>query len=385
MNLLQRRRLAVSGLFFITGLCFSSWASRIPDFQDYFRLSEGQLGTLLLGMPAGSLIALPLAAWAVYRFGSKGVILAGASMYLVGLVSLGLAESRFQLAFLVVLFGLLGNIMNISLNTQALAVEKAYGRNILSSFHGSWSLAGFAGAGLGALMVFFQLSPVQHYLVIGVLGFALLAFARPYILPDGTGKSATEGGFVFKKPDSLIFRIGLVGFCGMMCEGCMFDWSGVYIAKVVNPHPSLVAFGFFAFMGAMASGRFLADRFANKIGKIGVLRASGILIFAGLCLAVLFPNLSLTLLGFALVGLGTAAVVPLSYSIVGRSTTYPPGIAIAMVSTISFFGFLLGPPIIGFIAELLNLQSSFAIISLMGLSIAVLVSIRQEVFVTANE
>lgn len=384
MNILRRRRLAVSGLFFITGLCFSSWASRIPDFQAYFRLTEGQLGTMLLGMPAGSLIALPLAAWAVYRFGSRGVILAGASMYLLGLVSLGLAESSFQLAFLVVLFGLLGNIMNISLNTQALAVEKAYGRNILSSFHGSWSLAGFAGAGLGALMVFFQLSPIQHYLVIGVLGFALLLMARPYILPDGTGKSASESGFVFKRPDSLIFRIGLVGFCGMMCEGCMFDWSGVYMAKVVNTHPSLVAFGFFSFMGAMAAGRFLADRFANKLGKIAVLRFSGFLIFIGLCLAVLVPGLVMTLLGFALVGLGTAAVVPLSYSIVGRSTTYPPGVAIAMVSTISFFGFLLGPPIIGFIAELMNLQASFAIISLMGLTIAVLVTIRQDVFVTAN-
>lgn len=384
MNLLQRRRMAVAGLFFLTGLSFSSWASRIPDFQQKFMLSEGQLGTLLLGMPAGSLIALPLAAWAVYKLGSRKVVLVGASLYLLGLLSLGIADSRFQLAILVVVFGLLGNIMNISLNTQALAVEKEYGRSILSSFHGAWSLAGFAGAAIGATMVFFQLSTFQHYLIIGILGTVLLLLAQKYIFVEESQQSSGEGGFVFKKPDSLILRIGLVGFCGMMCEGCMFDWSGVYMAKIVNPHPSLVAFGFFAFMGAMAAGRFLADRFANSLGKIAVLRISGVLIFVGLCLAVLVPTLSVTLLGFALVGLGTAAVVPLSYSIVGRTSAYPPGIAIAMVSTISFFGFLLGPPIIGFIAELMNLQSSFAIISLMGLSIAVLVSVKQEVFAPAN-
>jgi MFS family permease len=163
----------------------------------------------------------------------------------------------------------------------------------------------------------------------------------------------------------------------------MFDWSGVYIAKVVAAPPALVPLGFFAFMGAMALGRFLADKVANRYGKIWVLRMSGVLIFFGLCIAVLLPNLGFVLLGFMLVGFGTASVVPLSYSIVGRSKTYPPGIARAMVSSISFFGFLLGPPLIGFIAELFNLKVSFALISFTGLAIAILVSVRQKVFLTA--
>nr|MBI1230110.1 MFS transporter [Cytophagales bacterium] len=380
MNVLKKRRLSVGAFFFLTGLCFSSWASRIPDFQRTFTLSEGQLGTLLLGMPAGSLIALPLAAWAVYRFGSRKVVLAGMSLYILGLVSLGLATSSFQLALLVVFVGILGNIMNISLNTQALSIESEYGRSILSSFHGSWSLAGFVGAGIGAGMVFLDFDPLVHYLVIFVLGAGIIVKSQRYIFAEQVGTESAGGGFVFKKPDPLIMRIGLVGFCGMMCEGCMFDWSGVYMAKAVGAPASLVPLGFFAFMGAMASGRFMADKVANRYGKIWVLRVSGLLIFSGLCLAVFVPQVLLVLVGFALVGLGTASVVPLSYSIVGRSRTYTPGIAIAMVSSISFFGFLLGPPFIGFIAELFNLKTSFALISVMGMAIAMLVSVRQKVF-----
>lgn len=374
--------MAVGAFFFLTGLCFSSWASRIPDFQRMFDLSEGQLGTLLLGMPAGSLIALPLAAWAVYKYGSRYVVLAGMSLYIVSLVSLGFATSSFQLALLVVVVGVLGNVMNISLNTQALSIEKDYGRSILSSFHGSWSLAGFVGAGIGAGMVFLDLSPLVHYLLISVIGGGIIIWSQRFIISEDSVKESAGGGFVFKKPDALILRIGFVGFCGMMCEGCMFDWSGVYTAKVVNAPIALVPLGFFSFMGAMAFGRFLADKVANRYGKIWVLRLSGILIFSGLCLAVLIPLLTFVLVGFVLVGLGTASVVPLSYSIVGRSQTYPPGIAIAMVSSISFFGFLLGPPLIGFIAEIFNLKTSFAIISVIGLAIAVLVSVRQKVFVT---
>ena len=383
MNVLQRRRLAVGAFFFLTGLCFSSWASRIPDFQRMFGLSEGQLGTLLLGMPAGSLIALPLAAWSVYRFGSRYVVLIGMSLYILSLVSLGFATTSFQLALLVIVVGVIGNVMNISLNTQALTIEKDYGRSILSSFHGSWSLAGFVGAGIGAGMVFLDFSPLIHFSFIMVIGGGIILWSQRYVVMEISGSESAGGGFVFKKPDALIMRIGLVGFCGMMCEGCMFDWSGVYLAKAVNAPTALVPLGFFAFMGAMALGRFMADKVANRYGKIWVLRMSGLLIFSGLCLAVFIPSLIFVLVGFILVGLGTASVVPLSYSIVGRSQTYPPGIAIAMVSSISFFGFLLGPPLIGFIAEIFDLKTSFALISFMGLAIAVLVSVRQKVFMTA--
>lgn len=378
MNLLRKRRIALSSLFFISGLCFSSWASRIPDVQLKFSLSDGQLGTLLLGMPLGSLIALPLAGWSVHKFGSRIVTLSAGVFYIAFLYFIGLSPSLFILAMVVVVFGMIGNILNIALNTHAIGIENEYQKNIMASFHGLWSLAGFTGAGIGAFSIYFGLLEAEHFLVVGVISILILVFSQKYIIKENEPSSG--GGFVFKKPDNLLLRIGLVGFFGMMCEGCMFDWSGVYFKKVVEIHPSYIALGYVAFMGAMAGGRFVSDSITNRIGKIKMLRISGVLIGIGLTIAVISPTVTASLIGFVLVGLGTASVVPLSYSIAGRSETYSPGIALAMVATISFFGFLLGPPLIGFIAEWLNLRASFALIALMGIVITILMSIRPAVF-----
>lgn len=378
MGLLQKRRIALSSLFFLSGLCFSSWASRIPDVQLKFSLSDGQLGTLLLGMPMGSLVALPLAGWSVHKYGSRAVLLISGLAYLVFLYLIGLSPSLLVLGMVVVFFGMVGNILNIALNTHAIGIENEYKKNILASFHGLWSLAGFSGAGIGAASIYFGLLEAEHFLIVGFLGVLILVFSQKYILKETepTGGS----GFVLRKPDDLLLRIGLVGFFGMMCEGCMFDWSGVYFKKVIQVEPNYVAIGYVAFMGAMAGGRFISDALTNRIGKIKMLRISGVLIGIGLLLAVSFPVPSTALIGFMLVGLGTASVIPLSYSIAGRSKVYSPGIALAMVATISFFGFLLGPPIIGFIAEWFNLRVSFALIAVMGVVITILMSIRPAVF-----
>jgi MFS family permease len=174
----------------------------------------------------------------------------------------------------------------------------------------------------------------------------------------------------------------MISFLGMMTEGCMFDWSGVYFKKIVLAKPEFVALGYVCFMGAMASGRFITDKATNRFGRIPVLQASGISIFIGLLMAVLVPTLISAALGFLLVGLGVASIVPVSYGIAGRSKLYSPSVALALVSTISFFGFLLGPPLIGFIADLFDLQVSLALISINGLGILLLSSIRKQVFFT---
>ncbi len=290
-----------------------------------------------------------------------------------------MADSSTQLAFLVIVFGLMGNFMNISLNTQAIDIENGYGKNIINSFHGLWSLAGFTGAGVGAIMINYEVGPMTHYLFVGSIGILVVSWASFYIRPEQEG--ATSPQLILKRPDPLLLRIGLVGFCGMLCEGCMFDWSGIYMAKEIGAAPRLVPFGFFAFMGAMAIGRFLADRVANSVGKITVLKFSGALICLGLLIPVLIPHFWAAIIGFTAVGLGTAAVIPLSYSIAGRSDTYPPSVAIALVSTLSFFGFLIGPPLIGFVAEIFNLKTSFFVIAIMGSIITLLVSVRKQLLV----
>lgn len=366
-------------MFFFMGLCFASWAARIPDIQAKFQLSEGQLGTILLCLPIGSMIGLPIAGWSVHLYGSRIVILMGSFAYAITLPLIGLATTTWMIVPILVVFGLLGNIMNISLNTQALGLEDQMGKSILASFHGLWSMAGFTGAGIGAGLIFLGFSPAAHYAVIMGISFVIVLASQKFILNDKRD-SGEGGGLVLKKPDDLLLRIGMIAFLGMMTEGCMFDWSGVYFKKIVIAQPEYVALGYVCFMGAMASGRFITDKATHRFGRITVLQASGIAIFSGLVLSVLVPTSTAAAFGFLLVGFGVASIVPVSYGIAGRSKLYAPSVALALVSTIAFFGFLLGPPLIGFIADLFDLKVSFIVISINGIGILLLSSIRKQVF-----
>ena len=379
MNYLSQRRVALGALFFFMGICFASWAARIPEIQSKFQLSEGQLGTLLLCLPIGSMVGLPIAGWSVHHYGSRIVILICSFAYALTLPLIGLAPNLWVIVPVLMIFGMLGNIMNISLNTQALGFEDQLGKSILASFHGVWSMAGFTGAGLGAGMILLQFSPAAHYGVVALLSLVIILISQKYVLNDKR-KEDGSGGLVLKKPDPLLLRVGVISFLGMMAEGCMFDWSGVYFKKIVEAEPELVSLGYVCFMGAMAFGRFVTDKAINRYRKIPVLQISGILIFLGLLLAVLFPSLYTAALGFLLVGFGVASIVPVSYGIAGRSKLYSPSVALAMVSTLSFFGFLVGPPLIGFIAEAFNLQVSFALIAINGLGILLLTSFGKQVF-----
>lgn len=378
MNYLSKRRVAVGAMFFFVGLCFASWASRIPDIQSRFNLSEGQLGTLLLFLPIGSVIGLPIAGWAVHKFGSRIVILIGGTAYALTLPLIGLSPTTWVLIPVLITYGMLGNVMNISLNTQGLNLEDQMGKSILASFHGLWSLAGFSGAGLAAGLILLDLSPAQHFGIVSIISLVIIFMSKGLITKEE--KSSEGSGLVLKKPDSLLLRVSLIAFLGMMSEGCMFDWSGVYFKKIVLAKPELVALGYVAFMGAMASGRFFTDKLAARYTKVAVIQLSGFLIFVGLLLSVFLPVVWAATLGFLLVGLGVASIIPLSYGIAGRSKLYSPSVALALVSTISFFGFLLGPPLIGFVAELFDLKVSFALVAMCGMGILLLSSFKKKVF-----
>jgi MFS family permease len=379
MKYLSQRRVALGALFFFMGICFASWAARIPDIQAKFQLSEGELGTLLLCLPIGSMLGLPIAGWSVHRFGSRSVILICSFAYAFTLPLIGLAPSLWTIAPVLMGFGVLGNIMNISLNTQALGLENQYGKSILASFHGIWSMAGFTGAGVGAGMIFLNFSPAAHYVVVALLSAVMILLSQKFVINDKPAPGE-ESGLVLRKPDALLLRIGLISFLGMMAEGCMFDWSGVYFKKIVEAEPQYVSLGYVCFMGAMASGRFVTDKASNRFGKVPVLQVSGLLIFLGLLLSVIFPNLFTAAIGFLMVGAGVASIVPVSYGIAGRSKLYSPSVALALVSTISFFGFLVGPPLIGFVAELFDLKVSFALIGINGLGILLLTTFSKNIF-----
>ncbi len=372
MPLAQRRlhRIAVSGFFFLAGICFASWASRIPDIQAKLQLSSAELGGILLCLPVGLLTSLPVAGFLVAKYGSRIIVMIAAILYSCTLPMLGFAGSVGQLMITLFVFGFGGNMMNISINTQAVGTETLYEKPIMASFHGVWSMAGFTGAAVGTLMVRFHILPPYHFLCITGISICILILFSGKLVPKDHSRDEKQP--IFVRPDKSLLNFGLIAFFSMICEGAMFDWSGIYFAKVVRPDPSLVTVGYTAFMCTMATGRFIGDWVAFRLGMKRMLQLSGLLTAAGLLLAVIFPQLITATIGFLIVGAGVSSIIPMIYSAAGKSKKMSAGVAIAAVSTIGYLGFLIGPPFIGFIAQATSLRISFGLIAVMGTMIAII-------------
>lgn len=369
---LKRMRFAVSLFYFGQGLAFASWASRIPDIKTSLHLSEAELGTILFALPVGQLATMALSGRLVTRYGSSKVLRLAAPAYALVLTFLGLVTQSWHLGLVLLFFGVVGNMCNISVNTQGVSAEKLYGRSIMTSFHGSWSIAGFTGALIGLLMMNLKISPYGHFWIIAAIIWISTLINYKNLIPGKAPSQPKQR--LFLKPEGSLLKLGLIGFCCMGAEGAMFDWSGVYFKEVVKTPASLVVVGYATFMVMMATGRFLGDWAIRKLGRKLILQMSGGLIFVGMSISVLFPYLIPATLGFVLVGLGVACVVPTVYSLAGKNGKIAPGMALAMVSSVSYLGFLMGPPLIGYVAYLFDLRYSYAVIALTGLLITFIVT-----------
>jgi MFS family permease len=387
-----RSRIAVSVFFSLYGFCSTTWASRIPALQEKLHLSEAELGTILCSIPVGSVLSIPFAAWAVSKFGSRRVLNIAVLVYVLILLLIGLVETRFQLLAVFVCFGGSSNTVNVSLNTQAVQSETIYDRPIVASFHGLWGLAGFFGAAIGTVMIGAHISPAMHFLMplgLCVLGVALegrhllphhmkhfpehipadVPSDMPPNIPSALPSPTVRKFLGFVLPDKSIIRLGLMCLCVMVCEGAMFDWSGIFFVKVLHAKGLWVGAGFVAFMAAMTATRFMADGLKLRYGFDFVIRCSGVAVFVGFIVSVSFPHLITSTLGFLLIGAGVSSVVPLVFSEAGKSKTMSPSAAIAAIASTDFFGFVLGPPLIGWVAAATSLRVSFAAVAFLGLAI----------------
>jgi predicted MFS family arabinose efflux permease len=284
---------------------------------------------------------------------------------------IGLVVSTWQLVVVLFAFGLWANLVNIAVNTQAVHVEKLYGKSTMAFFHGAWSLAGFLGAALALFFAYLDVTIQIHFFIVAIIISVSIILLYKNLF---SGEAASSATVFFAWPDKFLLQLGIIGFFGLACEGAMFDWSGIYFQKIVQPPAVLTTLGYAAFMCTMTIGRFIGDHFTNRLGRKKMLQASGATIAFGLAIAVMFPALATATLGFMLVGFGVSSVIPLVYGAAGKSANTSPGMALAAVSSISFLGFLLGPPIIGWIAQSANLQYSFALIAVLGLCITLLTS-----------
>jgi MFS family permease len=370
IRLLRSYRIATSVFFFIAGLTFSTWASRIPDIQNKLHLSDAGLGGVLFALPVGLMVSLPISGWLVSKYGSRPMMISGAFLYPLVLLLLASSTAVWQLSLALFLFGMLGNLINIAMNTQAVGIETLYRRSVMASFHGLWSLAGFSGALIGALFVSLGMAPFIHFAIVCALSISLVLITYKSALRRDIGKGTSAK--LFTKPDSKILLLGLIAFCSLLCEGAMADWSGVYFKKVVEAPVSMITLGYVAFTATMALGRFLGDWLVTKTGVKRMLQISGAMITGGLLLSVSFPYLVPATIGFLFVGFGVSSVVPIVYGIAGKSITMSPGTALAAVSTIGFLGFLIGPPLIGFIAQAVGLRLAFTLVGILGFGTALL-------------
>jgi MFS family permease len=370
---LNRIRWAVSMFYFGMGLCFATWASRIPDIKTALHLSDGHLGTILFALPLGQLTMMFFSGKLVTRFGSHRILPFSILMYTFSMTNLGLANNSWQLGLGLYFFGIFGNLSNIAVNTQGVYTEGLFKRTILSSFHGMWSLAGFTGALLGLGMLSLKLGTYTHFLIVAAIVLLFVAINFKFLIKaKETIRTKKKKGF--RKPDKSLILLGVIGFCSMASEGVMFDWSGVYFKDIIKAPGALAILGYTSFMIMMASGRFFGDRLINRFGRKTVMQISGVTISLGLFTAVLFPFIIPATIAFMFVGLGVSTIVPTLYSIAGKHPTIPTGEALTAVSSVSFLGFLMGPPVIGYIAELSSLRFSFAFIGIFGFMIALMVS-----------
>lgn len=371
-------RIAVSVFFFNQGLAFASWASRIPDIKSSLHLSEAGLGSILLALPVGQLLTMPISGRLVTRFGSKYVLRIAAIGYVLSLTTIGLINHPWQLVLSLAAFGIFGNMCNISVNTQAVHAEVLYERPIMASFHGIWSTAGFTGAMIGSLMMNLHINPFYHFCIVAALVIIMIIYFNKFLLLTPTSKAGSSFRR-FKMPHGSLLMLGVIAFCCLSAEGCMFDWSGVYFKQVIKAEGSLVSLGYASFMIMMAIGRFVGDRLAQRFGRKRMVQLSGGLIFIGMMTAVLFPTIIAATIGFMIIGFGVSSIIPLMISTAGKIKEVASGIAIATVAGVGFFGFLLGPPLIGYIAELAGLQYSFAVIAVMGLGISLMINRIREI------
>jgi len=360
----EQLRVATSVFFFISGFGYSTWASRIPSVQQHLHLNEAQLGAVLLAMPVGLLLTLPITGRLLDHFESRMIMFIGALIFNVLLALPGVVVSTWQLVLVLFCFGSARNLMNLSANTQAVYVQALYSRSILTTMHGIWSIAGFAGAGLGYLMILFNVKTAWHLLSVSIVLVVSAIICFPYTLERKPEPQAKKP--VFSLPDRQMMKFALICFGVMACENIMYDWSGIYFLKVIHSSKAASIGAYVIYMVMMTIGRFAGDKLVSIIGIKKLLTYSGWFIFCGLMIAVVLPFQVSASLGFALVGLGVSCIVPLVFSIAGKMKGINAGQSLAAVSTIGYLGFLLVPPMVGFIAQATNLQWSFAVIALMS-------------------
>lgn len=352
----RRAWIAIAALFLINGFTLASWISRIPTITGDLAMEPGQVGTALMSLAAGAIVAFPLAARLIARRGSGPTVWRFAALMIALLPLVGLAPHMLVLMLALLVMGFGNGGMDVSMNAQGIEVERRVGGSIISGLHGFYSLGAFLGAAVGAGAAQLGLPPPAHFLAVSALGLVVVFVARGWLVPDARRSREPAASPGLRLPPRALWLLGLVALAASIGEGAVADWSGLYLHEYLGTSSGFAALGFAVFSVAMLIGRFSGDALVTRFGAPRLVRSGGLLSALGLGIALLIDQPVVMLLGFGAVGLGLSVVYPLVFSAAGNHPELPPGAAVASVATVGYGGFLAGPPLLGWLAQWTSLQ-----------------------------
>jgi MFS family permease len=366
-------RRAVTLIFLFNGLLLGSWAARIPAVKERLDLGEAQLG-LALGLVAlGALVAMPVSGWMSARGGSRRTTRFAFVCFCIALPLPALAPSYALMLPGALLLGAANGALDVAMNAHGVAVERRHEGPILSSLHAAYSGGALIGAGTGGLAASAGLDVRWQLLAVAAVGLAAGLVAGRALLPaDADHAGGEAAGPLLAVPPRALWAVGAVGFCALVCEGATADWSAVYVKESLAGSAGVAALAFAAFSATMTLGRALGDRLTSAWGPEALVRRGGLLSALALAAALLIGQPVAAIAGFALLGIGIATMVPVVFRAAAEVEGVEPGVGIAAVSTMGYFGFLIAPPVIGGLAELTSLPLALGVLVLLSLAMAAL-------------
>jgi MFS family permease len=370
---LRAARIAVAYIFFANGALAGNWVVRIPALMDRLGLSVGALGFAFFAAPVAAVVAMPFAGRIVTRVGSRRTTQVSFVVFCATILPLPFSPNLLVLGFAIFAIGAVSSFLDVAMNANGLALEGRYRRPILSSFHAWFSAGGLVGAGTGALAAWARLDIRVHIPIAVAVTLAGGLVLAPFLF-HGDDKVEHEERRFFVKPPRQLVALGFVAFASLLAEGAVGDWSAVYIDKPLEAGKVVAAFGYFAFSAMMVVGRLSGDRLSVRYGPVALTRAGGLLAAGSLTVALVIGNPVAAIIGFAGMGAGLAVVVPTVFRAAGSHPEVPPAIGLASVSMIGYFGFLIGPPLIGSAGDLIGLPKALGLVALITVAIGMLAS-----------
>jgi MFS family permease len=353
-------------LFLIAGFAAAAWAALVPFAKTRTGLNEATLGLVLLCLGGGSIISMPIAGALSTRYGCRIVLAVSSLLLCAALPLLAIVSSVSLLAVALCIFGIALGSTDCVMNVQAVIVERASGKPLMSGFHGFYSLGGIVGAAGTSVLLTLNASALGSTLVAVVAMVIALLIAYPALLPYG---NPAEGP-PFAIPHGVVLFLGLLCFVVFLVEGSMLDWSAVFLTEQRGMPSAQSGFGFASFSLAMTLGRLTGDAVVARIGRRAIVAGGGLLSAGGIALTVLVPSWQLALLGYALVGLGCSNIVPVLFTAVGRQTSMPQAVAIPAITSLGYAGILTGPAGIGIIAHHSSLSVAFFLVAVLMVAVA---------------